>query len=193
MINLDSVLKSRDIILPTKVHIVKAMVFPVVIYGCETWTIKRAEHRRTDAFETVGLEKTLESPLDCKEIKPVNTKGSGCSADARLSPGPAVFSPWPLWGTEVALPPGNWTDWVGLAACPALSPFLASWAAGGAAVQHMASAPTRLWLREVVAGGPAPAQPSHDSGAASTSAARGAAEPGPWKRARRSGQLQSSG
>lgn len=121
------------------------------------------------------------------------TRRSGCSADARLSPGPAVFSPWPLWGTEVALPPGNWTDWVGLAACPALSPFLASWAVGGAAVQHMASAPTRLWLREVVPGGPAPAQPSHDSGAASTSAARGAAEPGPWKRARRSGQLQSSG
>ena len=75
MINLDSVLKSRDIILPTKVHIVKAMVFPVVIYGCETWTIKRAEHRRTDAFETVGLEKTLESPLDSKN-NPVYPKGN---------------------------------------------------------------------------------------------------------------------
>ena len=50
MTNLDSILKSRDIILPTKVHIVKAMVFPVVMYGCESWTIKTAEHRRTDAF-----------------------------------------------------------------------------------------------------------------------------------------------
>ena len=51
MINLDSILKSRDIILPTKVHLVKAMIFPVVRYGCESWTIKKAEHRRTDAFE----------------------------------------------------------------------------------------------------------------------------------------------
>ena len=73
--NLDSVLKSRDITLATKVHIVKAMVFPVVMYGCETWTIKKAEHQRIDAFE-VALEKALESPLDCKEIKPVNPKGN---------------------------------------------------------------------------------------------------------------------
>ena len=51
MINLDSILKSRDIPLPTKVHLVKAMVFPVVMYGCESWTIKKAEHRRIDAFE----------------------------------------------------------------------------------------------------------------------------------------------
>ena len=51
MINLDSILKSRDITLPTKVHLVKAMVFPVVMYRCESWTIKRAEHRRTDVFE----------------------------------------------------------------------------------------------------------------------------------------------
>ena len=76
MANLDSVLKSRDITLLTKVHIVKAMVFPVVMYGCESWTIKKAEHCRVDAFETVVLEKTLESPLDCKEIKPVNPKGN---------------------------------------------------------------------------------------------------------------------
>ena len=74
MINLDSILKSRDIILPTKVHLVKAMVFPVVIYGCESWTIKKAEHERTDVFEL--LEKTLESPLDCKEIKPLHPKGN---------------------------------------------------------------------------------------------------------------------
>ena len=74
MINLDSILKSRDIILPTKVHLDKAMVFPVVIYGCESWTIKKAEHERTDVFEL--LEKTLESPLDCKEIKPLHPKGN---------------------------------------------------------------------------------------------------------------------
>ena len=51
MTNLDSILKSKDITLPTKVHLVKAMVFPVVMYGCESWTIKKAEHRRIDAFE----------------------------------------------------------------------------------------------------------------------------------------------
>ena len=51
MINLDSILKSRDITLPTKAHLVKAMVFPVVMYGCESWTLKKAEHRRIDAFE----------------------------------------------------------------------------------------------------------------------------------------------
>ena len=74
MTNLDSILKSRDIYLPTKVRLVKAMVFPVVMYGCETWTVKKAERRRIDAFELV-LEKTLESPLDCKEIQPVPSKG----------------------------------------------------------------------------------------------------------------------
>ena len=73
MINLDSILKSRDITLPTKVRLVKAMVFPVVIYGCESWTMKKAEARRIDAFELV-LEKTLESPLDCKEIQPVHSE-----------------------------------------------------------------------------------------------------------------------
>ena len=65
MTNLDSILKSRDIALLTKVCLVKAMVFPVVVYGCESWTVKKAEHQRIDAFELV-LEKTLESPLDCK-------------------------------------------------------------------------------------------------------------------------------
>ena len=72
MINLDSILKSKDITLPTKVCLVKAMVFPVVMYGCESWTVKKAESQRTDAF--VVLEKTLESPLDCKEIQPVHPK-----------------------------------------------------------------------------------------------------------------------
>ena len=73
MTNLDSILKSRDITLPAKVRVVKAMVFPVVMYGCESWTVKKAEHRRTDAFEL--LEKTLESPLDCKEIQSVHCEG----------------------------------------------------------------------------------------------------------------------
>ena len=70
MTNLDSILKSRDIIFPTKVHLVKAMVFPVVIYGCESWTVKKAERQRID----VVLEKILESPLDCEEIQPVHPK-----------------------------------------------------------------------------------------------------------------------
>ena len=104
MTNLDSLLKSRDITLPTKVHLAKTMAFPVVMYGCESWTIKKAECRRIDAFElwywrrllrdpwtarrsnqsilkkinwcfwTVVLEKTLERPLDCKEIQPVHPK-----------------------------------------------------------------------------------------------------------------------
>ena len=78
MTNLESILKSRDITFPTKVCLVKAIVFPVVMYGCESWTVKKAEHRRIDAFESiidaVVLEKTLESPLDCKEIKAVNLK-----------------------------------------------------------------------------------------------------------------------
>ena len=72
MTNLDSLLKARDITLSTKVHLVKAMVFPVVMYGCESWTIKKAECRRID----VVLEKTLESPLDCKEIQPLHPKGN---------------------------------------------------------------------------------------------------------------------
>ena len=79
MTNLDSILKSRDITLPTKVHLVKAMVFPVVMYGCESWTIKKAEEslsshhpQRIDAFEL--LEKILDSSLDCKEIQPVHSK-----------------------------------------------------------------------------------------------------------------------
>ena len=73
MTNLDSILKSRDITLPTKVCLVKAMVFPMVMFGCVSWTVKKAEHQRIDAFE---LEKTLESPLDCKEILPVHPKGN---------------------------------------------------------------------------------------------------------------------
>ena len=75
MTNLDSILKSRDITLSTKVHLVNAMVFLVVMYGCESWTIKKAEHRRIDAFE-LWCWRRLESPLDCKEIQPVHPKAN---------------------------------------------------------------------------------------------------------------------
>ena len=74
MTNLDSILKNRDITLSKKVHLVKATVFPVVMYGCETCAIKKAEHRRTDAFE-LWCWRRLESPLDCKEIQPIHPKG----------------------------------------------------------------------------------------------------------------------
>ena len=69
---LDSILKSKDITLLTKVHLVKAMVFPIFMYECDSWTIKKGEHQRID----VVLEKTLESTLDCKKIKPINLKGN---------------------------------------------------------------------------------------------------------------------
>ena len=72
--NLDSILKSRDITLPTKVRLVKAMVFPVVMYGCESWTIKKAEHQRIDAFELWCWRRLLRV-LDCKEIQPVHSEG----------------------------------------------------------------------------------------------------------------------
>ena len=74
MTTLDSALKSRDITLPTKVHPVKAMVFPVVMYGCESWTVKKAECRRIDAFELWCWRRLL-SLLDCKEIQPVHPRG----------------------------------------------------------------------------------------------------------------------
>ena len=92
MTNLGCILKSKHIPLPTKVHIVKTMVFPVVIFGYDSWTIKKAEHQRIDAFELV-LEKTLENPLDCKEIKPVNPKGN---------------QPWIFFGSTVAEAPILW-------------------------------------------------------------------------------------
>ena len=74
MTNLESIFKSRDNTLPTKVRLVKAMVFPVVMYGCEIWTVKKAERRRIDAFE-LWCWRRLEGPLDCKEIQPVHPKG----------------------------------------------------------------------------------------------------------------------
>ena len=75
MTNLDSILKSRDIILPTKIRLVKAMVFPVVMYGCKGWTIKRAEHQRIDDFELWYWRRLLRVPLDCREIQPVHSEG----------------------------------------------------------------------------------------------------------------------
>ena len=75
MTNLDSILKNRDITLPTKVHLVKAMVFPIVVYGCENWTIKKAEHWRIMLLNC-DVGEDLESPLDCREIQPVHPKGN---------------------------------------------------------------------------------------------------------------------
>ena len=86
MTNLDSVLKSRDITLPTKVLLVEAMVFPVVMYGCESWTVKKAERQRIDAFELWCWRRLLKSPLDCKEIQPVHPKeiSPGCSLEGLM-------------------------------------------------------------------------------------------------------------
>ena len=74
MTNRDSILKSRDITLPTKFCLVKALIFPVVMYGCESWTVKKAEGRKIDAFE-LWCWRRLESSLDCKEIQPVHPEG----------------------------------------------------------------------------------------------------------------------
>ena len=84
MTNLDSILKSRDVTLPTKVHLVKAMVFPAVMYGCECWTVKKDDCQRIDAFEL--LEKTLESPLDSNEINHSILKeiSPGCSLEGLI-------------------------------------------------------------------------------------------------------------
>ena len=83
MTNLDSIFKSRDITLPTKVHLVKALVFPVVVYGCESWTVMKAEHRRIDAFDVWFWRRLLRVPWTArrsnqsiqKEIQPVHPKG----------------------------------------------------------------------------------------------------------------------
>ena len=76
MTNLDSLLKCRDITLLTNVHLVKTTVFPVVMYGCESWTIKKAECQKTDAFELWCWRRLLASPLDCKEIQSIHPKGN---------------------------------------------------------------------------------------------------------------------
>ena len=74
MTNVDSIFKSRDITLPTRVHLVKAMVFPVVMYGCESWAVKKAECRKIDVFELWCWRRRL-SPLGCKEIQSVHSEG----------------------------------------------------------------------------------------------------------------------
>ena len=75
MANLDSILNSRDITLSTKVRLVKAMVFPVVMYGCESWTVKKGESQRIDAFELWCWRRLLKSPVDYKKIQPIHPKG----------------------------------------------------------------------------------------------------------------------
>ena len=86
MTNLDSILKSRDITLPTKVHLVKAMVFPVVIYGCESWTVKKAEHRRIDAFELWCWKRLLRVPWTARRSKKSILKeiSPGCSLEGLM-------------------------------------------------------------------------------------------------------------
>ena len=76
MTNLDSVLKSRDIALPTKIHVVKAMIFPVVMYDCESWTIKKAECQRIDAFKLWCWRRLFRVPWTARRFKPVNPKGN---------------------------------------------------------------------------------------------------------------------
>ena len=83
MTNLDSIFKSRDIILPTKVHLVKAMVFPVVMYGCESWTVKKAGHRRIDAFELWCSRRLLRVPWTARKYNQSILKevSPGCSLE----------------------------------------------------------------------------------------------------------------
>ena len=105
MTNLDSILKSRDITLSTKVHLVKGMAFPVVMYGCESWTIKKAECQSIDTFELWRWRKLLKSPLDCKEIQPVHSKGDQSWV---FIGGTDVEAETPiLWPSDVE----NWLIW----------------------------------------------------------------------------------
>ena len=112
---ISDIFKSRDIILPTKVCLVKAMIFPVVIYECESWTIKKAEGWRIDV-STVVLEKTLESPLDCKKIQPINLRGNQSwifigRTDAET---PILWPPgaknWFIWKDPDAGKDGRWEE-----------------------------------------------------------------------------------
>ena len=86
MTNLDSILKSRDVTLPIKVHLVKTMVFPVVMYGCESWTKKKAEHQIIDTFELWCWRRLMRVPLDYKEIQPSILKkiSPGCSLEGLM-------------------------------------------------------------------------------------------------------------
>ena len=86
MTNLDSIFKNRDITLPTKVHLVKAMVFPVVLYGCESYTVKKAEHRRIDAFELWSWRRLLQVPWTARRSNQSILKETslGCSLEALM-------------------------------------------------------------------------------------------------------------
>ena len=96
MTNLDSILKSRDITLPTKVHLVKAVVFPVIMYGCESWTVKKAEHQRIDAFELWCWRRLLRVPWTAR-IQPVHPKGDQSWVFIGRTDVEAVTPiPWPL-------------------------------------------------------------------------------------------------
>ena len=111
--NLDSILKNRDITLLTKVHLVKAMVFPVVMYGCESWTIKEAERWRIDIFK-LWCWRRLESPLDSKEIHPVHPEGNQCwifvgSTDAEAET-PILWPP-DVKNWLICKDPDAWKDW----------------------------------------------------------------------------------
>ena len=128
MTNLDSILKSRDITLPTKARLVKAFIFPVVMYGCECWDYKESWALMNWYFWTVVLEKTLESPLDCKEMQPVHPKGNQSwifigTTDAEAET-PTLWPPdaknWLIWkdpdaGKRLKAREGNdrgWGGWI---------------------------------------------------------------------------------
>ena len=107
MTNLDSILKNRAITLPTKVHLVKAFVFPIVMYGCESWAVKKAEHRRIDAFELwcwrrlLSIPWTAKSPLQCNQsspMQPVHSKGNQSWVFIGRTDAEAETPiPWPLY------------------------------------------------------------------------------------------------
>ena len=120
MTNLNSLLKNRDITLPTNVHLVKAMVFPVVMYGCESWTIKQAERQRIDGFWAVVLEETLESLLDWREFQSIHSKGDQCwifigrpDAEAETSVlWPPVAMNWLIWKDPDVGKNWRWEKWM---------------------------------------------------------------------------------
>ena len=116
MTNLDSILKSRDITLPTKVHLVKAMVFPVVMYGCESWTIKKAEHQRTDAFELWYWRRLLRVPWTARGFSQstLNEISPEYSLEGLLLKLKFQYFGHLMWradSLEKTLMSSNWKDW----------------------------------------------------------------------------------